>query len=116
MLVSSEPGNAFMLEPCATLAEARALDAYRLDLTFSDGVRGVVDLSRRILGRGGVFLPLEDLQFFRQVRVDSELGTIIWPNDADFCPDLLHRWALGEPVPPVEAETVEDRSDGGRFG
>ncbi len=96
-----------MSELCATVTELRILDAYRLELTFSDGVRGVVDLSRRIVGRGGVFGPLEDPQFFRQVRVDRELGTIVWPNEADFCPDLLYRWALGEPVPPPEAEIVE---------
>ena len=54
-----------------------------------------------------MFRPLEDPQFFRQVRVDPELGTIVWPNEADFCPDLLHQWALGEPVPPPEAETLE---------
>jgi hypothetical protein len=96
-----------MSEPCATVTEARVLDAYRLELHFSDGVRGAVDLSPRILGRGGVFRPLEDPQFFRQVRVDPELGTIVWPNDADFCPDLLCRWALGEPVPTAETDAVE---------
>jgi hypothetical protein len=100
-----------MSEPCATVTEARVLDAYRLELGFSDGVRGVVDLSRRIVGRGGVFRPLEDPQFFRQVRVDPELGTIVWPNDADFCPDLLYRWALGEPVPRPEGDTVTNRGD-----
>jgi hypothetical protein len=99
-----------MAELCATVTEARVLDAYRLELAFSDGVRGVVDLSRRILGRGGVFRPLEEPQFFRQVRVDAHLGTIVWPNGADFCPDLLHRWALGEPVPPPEAEAVKGGS------
>ena len=96
-----------MTEMCATVTEARILDTYRIKLTFADGVRGIVDLSRRIVGRGGVFRPLEDPQFFRQVRVDPELGTIVWPNDADFCPDLLYRWALGEPVPPPEAESVK---------
>jgi hypothetical protein len=95
-----------MSELCATVTEVRVLDAYRLELTFSDGVRGVVDLSRRIVGRGGVFRPLEDPEFFRQVRVDPELGSIVWPNEADFCPDLLYRWARGEPVPP-RSETVE---------
>ncbi len=97
-----------MSEPCATITEARVLDAYRLELAFSDGVRGVVDLSRRIVGRGGVFRPLEEPEFFRQVRVDPDLGTIVWPNGADFCPDLLHGWARGEPVPPPEAETVKE--------
>jgi hypothetical protein len=95
-----------MTELCATVVEARVLDAYCLAITFSDGVCGVVDLSNRILGRGGVFGPLEDPRFFRQVRVDRELGTIVWPNEADFCPDLLYRWAAGEPVPRPEEEIV----------
>jgi hypothetical protein len=95
-----------MSELCATVTEVRVLDAYRLELTFSDGIRGVVDLSRRIVGRGGVFRPLQDPQFFLQVRVDRELETIVWPNEADFCPDLLYRWVMGEPVPP-RSETVE---------
>jgi len=99
-----------MVELCATVTEARVLEAYRLELVSSDGARGVVDLSQRILGRGGVFCPLEDAQFFRQVRVDPELGTIVWPNEADFCPDLLHRWALGEPVSqPEELAPVAGR-------
>jgi hypothetical protein len=91
-----------MVELCATVTEARVVNGYRLELAFSDGVRGIVDLARRIVGRGGVFRALEDEQFFRQVRVDPELGTVVWPNEADFCPDLLHGWALGEPVPPPE--------------
>ncbi len=51
-----------MSEPCATVIDAQVLDAYRVELAFSDGVRGVVDLLPRILGRGGVFHPLEDPQ------------------------------------------------------
>jgi hypothetical protein len=38
-----------------------------------------------------VFEPLrQDQQLFRQVRVDPELGTIVWPNGADMDPDVLH--------------------------
>ena len=59
--------------------------------------RGIVDLADRIVGRGGVFGPLEAPDFFRRARIDNDLGTIVWPNGADFCPDLLHRWATGEP-------------------
>ena len=95
-----------MTPPCASVTDVRVLDGYRLELTFSDGVRGVVDLLNRIVGRGGVFGPLEDAQFFRQVRVDYELGTIVWPNEADFCPDLLYRWVTGEPVSRPEEETI----------
>ena len=95
-----------MTQPCATVAAARVLDGYGVELTFSDGVRGIVDLTNRIINRGGVFAPLKDPQFFRQVRVDDELGTIVWPNGADICPDLLYAWATGQAVLPPEPETV----------
>jgi hypothetical protein len=84
----------------------RVVDGYRVELTFADGVRGVVDLANRIVNRGGVFAPLEEPEFFRRVRVDEELGTLVWPNGADICPDLLYAWATGQPVLPPEQETV----------
>jgi hypothetical protein len=95
-----------MTQACATVTSVRVLDGYSIELTFSDGVQGVVDLAKRIVGRGGVFAPLEEAKFFRQVAVDNELGTIVWPNGADICPDLLHTWATGEPVSSPEPETV----------
>ncbi len=87
------------MERCATVLEVKVLDGYRLELTFADGTRGEVDLGSRIIGRGGVFKPLEDPHFFGRVRVHPELGTIVWPNDADFCPDLLYSWVIGQPLP-----------------
>jgi hypothetical protein len=95
-----------MTELCATVTAARVLDGYRVELTFSDGAGGAVDLAQRIVGRGGIFGPLEDPRTFGQLRVDDELGTIVWPNGADICPDLLYAWATGQPVLPSEAETV----------
>jgi hypothetical protein len=95
-----------MTAPCATVTAVRVLDSYRLELTFTDGIQGTVDLSARIVGRGGIFNRLEDPAFFRQVQVNHELGTIVWPNDVDFCPDLLYRWATGEPVARPETERV----------
>jgi hypothetical protein len=95
-----------MTQLCATITDVRVLDGYRVELAFSDGVRGVVDLANRIVGRGGVFGPLEDPEFFRRVAVDNELGTILWPNGADFCPDMLYGWVTGDTVSPPEPETV----------
>ena len=95
-----------MTQPCATITDVRVLDGYRVELAFSDGVHGVVDLANRIIGRAGVFKALEDLQFFRQVSVDRAFGTIVWPNGADFCPDLLYAWATGEAVSRPESETI----------
>jgi hypothetical protein len=95
-----------MTQLCATVTAVRVLDGYRVELAFSDGVCGAVDLANRIVGRGGIFAPLEEPPFFRRVTVDTVLGTIVWPNGADFCPDLLYAWATGQPVLPPERETV----------
>ena len=92
------------MEACATVTEVRPVGPYELELVFADNLRGRVDLTDRILGRGGDFQALEDPAFFRQVRVNHELGTIIWPNEVDFCPDLLHAWVAAGHVPAYEAE------------
>ncbi len=75
------------------IVSVRALENYAVELTFTDGISAVVDLSHWIKGHGGVFLPLQDDAYFRQVAVDSEAGTIVWPNGVDFCPDVLYAMA-----------------------
>jgi hypothetical protein len=75
---------------------------YRLELGFADGTRGELDFKDRIVGRGGVFTPLEDVSFFKQARVDPEAGTIVWPNDVDFCPDVLYSLVTGKPIRALE--------------
>jgi len=65
-----------------------AVEGYRLDLTFSDGLRGVAALEGRLVGP--MFEPLRRLELFAQVRVD-EFGAVCWPNGADLAPDGLHR-------------------------
>ena len=77
----------------------RHLGGYRLELEFADGRRGELDFQKRIVGRGGVFLALEDPDTFRQVRVNEEFGTLVWPNGVDFCPDALYSEATGTPLP-----------------
>ncbi|MGA2588421.1 MAG: DUF2442 domain-containing protein [Bryobacteraceae bacterium] len=77
---------------------ARHVGEYRLELNFTDGTTSEIDLKGRIAGRGGVFRPLQDVEFFKQVRVDPEAGTIVWPNGVDFCPDVLYSLAMGKSV------------------
>jgi len=76
----------------------RHLKDYRLEISFSDGAVAELDFRRRIAGRGGVFTPLESLEFFKQVTVDREAGTLVWPNGVDFCPDVLYAEATGKPT------------------
>jgi uncharacterized protein DUF2442 len=82
--------------------QVRYLGQYRLELSFTDGAKGELDFEARVVGRGGVFSPLEDTTFFRQVKVDPEAGTIVWPNEVDFCPDVLYSLVTGKPIGALE--------------
>jgi hypothetical protein len=84
---------------CPRITAVRSVGGHKLELTFSDGARGEVDLRGDVAGRGGALAPLEEASFFRQVRVDPEAGTIVWPNGVDMCPDVLYSRATGRPLP-----------------
>jgi hypothetical protein len=71
----------------------------RVRLGFTDGTTRDVDLDPLLWGP--VFEQIrEDDEVFASVRVDHELGTIVWPNGADIDPDVLHGDAppVGRPV------------------
>jgi hypothetical protein len=72
------------------------LDGYRLKLRFTNKTEGIIDFRQKIVGRGGVFRPLEDIEFFKQVVVDRKSGTLVWPNEVDFCPDVLYQLATSK--------------------
>jgi len=78
------------------------LDGYRLELQFTDKTKGIIDFRQKIVGRGGVFQPLEDIEFFKQVVVDRESGTLLWPNEVDFCPDVLYQLAVPKETPVIQ--------------
>ena len=71
-------------------------------LRFADGTARDVDLTDERYGE--IFEPLKDPAFFRQVRVDPELQTVVWPNGFDLDPEVLH--GDYEPTPPpADAES-----------
>lgn len=70
------------------ITSVEPLEDFRLRLTFTDGLVREVDLSNDLWGQ--MAEPLQDLDYFRQVRVDTELGTVVWPNGYDLDPDVLH--------------------------
>jgi hypothetical protein len=79
------------------IVAAEPLDGYRVHLRFEDGAEGALDLAP-LLSFQGVFEPLKDHAYFRRLRVDSELGTIVWPNGADLDPDVLYSRLTGTPI------------------
>ena len=70
------------------VTQARYLGDYRIEITFSTGESGVVDLSTSLWGP--VFEPLRASQRqFARFTVSPTLHTITWDNDTDFAPEYL---------------------------
>jgi hypothetical protein len=71
------------------IQEVTVLGAFVVRLSFTDGTVKDIDLEPYL--RGPIFEPLKrDSRLFSAVRVDAELGTIVWPNGADIDPDVLY--------------------------
>ena len=63
---------------------------YTLHVTFDDGRAQIINFWPIL--RGELYGPLRDLALFNQVRLDTKVGTLVWPNEADFDPATLHDW------------------------
>jgi len=88
------------------IVAVKYLEKYLLHLRFEDGVEGVIDVSQ-LIEFSGVFAPLQDISFFQQVKLNTELGTIFWENGADLDPDVLYAIIKGEPIPNYQLKRVE---------
>jgi hypothetical protein len=88
------------------VVEVKPLTEYRLYLRFEDGVSGEVDIAQ-IVSFTGVFAPLQDRDYFVQVKVNPDIGTICWPNEADIDPDVLYALVTGIPIPDLSRQVVE---------
>ncbi len=82
--------------------DVKLLQGYKVCLYFTDGSHRDVDLERYL--HGPIFEPMKnDPNLFRSIRVDQELGTIVWDNGADIDPDVLYM-----DLTPAWMETVNE--------
>jgi hypothetical protein len=67
------------------------LGEYKLKIQFNIGKSKEVDLAAMLKNAKNMFLPLKDIEYFKQVECDG--FSIYWPNGIDICPDLLYSMA-----------------------
>jgi hypothetical protein len=68
------------------IRQAVPLEGWQLRLTLSDGSTIERNIAR--LMTGPIFDPIKaDPTLFDQLKVEH--GTVVWPNGADLCPDML---------------------------
>ena len=85
----------------------RYLEGYKLEIDFENGKRGIVDFHGYIK-KGGVFNRFSDMEYFKQVQINKELGVLCWPDGVDVAPETLYSEATGEPLPVwMRTETNE---------
>lgn len=78
------------------ISRVEALPGLRLRLTLTDGT--VIERDVAPLLHGPVFERIaNDPAEFAKVRAEG--GTVVWPNGADLCPDVL----IWNGPPPAEA-------------
>lgn len=75
------------------LTHVEVLENYRLELTFSDGAHGAVDLSDLV--GSGVFALWNNYEEFRKVRI-GDAGEPMWTDQVDLCPDALYLKITGK--------------------
>jgi hypothetical protein len=71
---------------------------YKIEITFEDGKKGIVDFSK-YLDKGGVFNRFRDINFFKSFKVNSELGVLSWGDEVDVAPETLYSEATGMSLP-----------------
>lgn len=71
------------------LVKAEYKGEFRIWLSFSDGTEGEIDLEPELWGE--IFEPLKGIDNFAKFKLDDELGTLVWPNGADFAPEFLYQ-------------------------
>jgi len=71
------------------IVDARPKENYVLELTFRTGEIRLLDM-KPYIQEGGVFGRLREEAKFREVKVQDDLGGLVWPSGADFCPNTAY--------------------------
>jgi Protein of unknown function (DUF2442) len=79
-----------MQHPIYRVESFEQIAPHTLRIRFNDGLSRVIDFEPVL--HGELFGPLRDPNEFARVKIDSEVGTLVWASGADFDPAILHDW------------------------
>jgi hypothetical protein len=81
------------------IARAIANPDHSVEITWADGVSGIVDFLP-IIDRGGWFTPLRDGDHFAASMVTLPGGKgLTWPEEIDYSADFLRQMAFPDGLP-----------------
>jgi uncharacterized membrane protein YeaQ/YmgE (transglycosylase-associated protein family) len=61
-----------------------------IEVQFDDGMSQKINLDGVL--EGPLYGPLKNPALFAKVKLDPETRNLVWPNGADFDPEILHDW------------------------
>jgi predicted DNA-binding antitoxin AbrB/MazE fold protein len=71
-----------------SVIKAKHIKDYKVWIAFDDGKEGEIDLTKTLKNRNGVFKPLQDINFFKNFKIEND--TLSWENGADLAPESLY--------------------------
>lgn len=71
------------------IIDVNYIEKYKLKLMFENNEAKEVDLSNYLTGT--IFELLKEIDYFKKVSLNSDIDTIVWPNNADYSPDFLYK-------------------------
>jgi hypothetical protein len=86
------------------IAEVKTLNGKNIFLKFSNEKSGTFNFED-FFSYKGILAPLKDEEVFKKVTIVD--GTISWPNECDFNPDVLYSIITNEKI-YVDGELVFD--------
>lgn len=80
------------------VTSVKALDKYKIHISFNDGKEGLLDLSSH--AGNGVFKSWDENDNFSKVFLNEENGAITWPNEIDI--DTYNAYFIINNISPEE--------------
>lgn len=71
-----------------SVIEAKYIKDYKVWIAFDNGKQGEIDLSEKVTKFGGVFVPLKNIDYFKEFKIEND--TLSWKNGADLAPESLY--------------------------